>query len=61
MLEISRRQDFPAEQSRRLKSFLEAADLVKFAAHQPREEDIEESFRRARVFADCTDREEVMA
>ena len=61
LLEISRRQDFPAEQSRRLKSFLEAADLVKFAAHQPREEDIEESFRRARVFADCADREEVMA
>ena len=61
LLEISRRKDFPAEQSRRLKSFLEAADLVKFAAHQPREEDIEESFRRARAFADCADREEVVA
>ena len=46
--EISRRKDFPAEQSRRLRSFLEAADLVKFAAHQPREEDVEESFRRAK-------------
>ena len=61
LLEISRRQDFPAEQSRRPKSFLEAADLVKFAAHQPREEDIEESFRRARAFADCAGGEEVMA
>ena len=48
--EISRRKDFPAEQSRRLRSFLEAADLVKFAAHQPREEDVEESFRRASAF-----------
>ena len=54
-------QGFPAEQSRRLRSFLEAADLVKFAAHQPREEDIEESFRRAKAFVGCADREEVAA
>ena len=59
--EISRRKDFPAEQSRRLRSFLEAADLVKFAAHQPREEDVEESFRRASAFVGCADREEVAA
>ena len=59
--EISRRKDFPAEQSRRLRSFLEAADLVKFAAHQPREEDVEESFRRAKAFVGCADREEVAA
>ncbi len=59
--EISRRQDFPPEQSRRLRSFLEAADLVKFAAHQPREEDVEESFRRARAFVGCAEREEAAA
>jgi hypothetical protein len=48
--EISRRRDFPAEESARLKSFLESADLVKFAAYQPRRDDIEESYRRAKVF-----------
>jgi hypothetical protein len=56
--EISRRQDFPDEQSRRLRSFLEAADLVKFAAHQPRDEDVEESIRRAGAFVGCGEREE---
>lgn len=34
----------------RLKEFLEAADLVKFAAQHPREEDITESIERARDF-----------
>jgi hypothetical protein len=33
-----------------LKDFLESADLVKFAAHQPMFSDVEESFRRAKVF-----------
>jgi hypothetical protein len=59
--EIGHRPDFPAEESRRLTSFLEAADLVKFAAHQPRKEDIEESFRRAKVFVRCAGSEEVAA
>jgi hypothetical protein len=59
--EISRRKDFSAEQSRRLRSFLEAADLVKFAAHQPRDEDVAESFRRANAFVGCADLEEVAA
>jgi hypothetical protein len=59
--EIGRRAEFPAEESRRLTSFLEAADLVKFAAHQPRKEDIEESFRRAKVFVGCAGSEEVAA
>ncbi len=54
--EISRRREFPAEESHRLMSFLEAADLVKFAAHQPRQEDVEESFRRATVFVGCAGR-----
>jgi len=34
----------------RLRDFLESADLVKFAAHQPRADDIAESIRRARLF-----------
>jgi hypothetical protein len=59
--EISRRDDFPADQSGRLKSFLEAADLVKFAAHRPRSEDVEESFRRAKLFVGCPGAEEVAA
>ena len=48
--EISRRGTFANEEGRRLRSFLEAADLVKFAAHQPREGDVEESVDRARAF-----------
>ncbi len=58
---IGRRRDFPAEESRRLTSFLEAADLVKFALHQPKKEDVEESFRRAKVFVGCTGPEEAAA
>jgi hypothetical protein len=48
--EVSRRGTFANEEGRRLRSFLEAADLVKFAAHQPREGDVEESVHRARAF-----------
>jgi hypothetical protein len=59
--EISRQPVFAAEESRRLTSFLEAADLVKFAAHQPRKEDVEESFRRAKVFVGCGASGEVAA
>ena len=59
--EISRRSDFPADESRRLRSFLEAADLVKFAAHRPRKADVEESFRRAKVFVGCPEAAEVAA
>ena len=55
--EISRRNDFPTDESQRLTSFLEAADLVKFAAHHPREEDVEESLRRARVFIHSSGKE----
>lgn len=48
--EISRVQTFGRDECSRLGDFLEAADLVKFAAHRPRAEDIDESVRRARVF-----------
>jgi len=59
--EISRRPDFPGDEAGRLKSFLESADLVKFAAHRPRKEDIEESFRRAKLFVGCDAGEGVAA
>ena len=48
--QIARDTTFAAEESRRLRDFLESADLVKFAAHQPRTEDIEEAFDRAKLF-----------
>ncbi len=48
--EISRAHTFGSDECSRLRDFLEAADLVKFAAHQPRAEDIAESIRRARLF-----------
>ncbi len=48
--EIGGRDAFPADTGRRLRSFLETADLVKFAGHLPRREDVEESCRRARAF-----------
>jgi len=43
---------FQAEQSNRLKEFLEAADMVKFAGQQPGSEQIELSIGRAREFVD---------
>jgi hypothetical protein len=48
--EISRRETFPPDERGRLRGFLQSADLVKFAAHEPRNEDVEESFRRAKAF-----------
>jgi hypothetical protein len=48
--EIGRGGVFPAAERQRLKDFLEAADLVKFAAYQPLPEDVEESYRRAKLF-----------
>ena len=50
LYQISREQTFPTEKNRRLKNFLEAADLVKFAAHRPRPEDVRESIERAKDF-----------
>ena len=48
--EISSHETFAPDENRRLKHFLESADLVKFAAHQPRDEDIDTSLARAKVF-----------
>ncbi len=41
---------FGPEERQRLAAFLEAADLVKFAAHRPGRADIDEAFRRAQEF-----------
>jgi LPXTG-motif cell wall-anchored protein len=51
--EIARSKRFSAEEKQRLQNFLGAADLVKFAAYQPRWEDIDESIQRARLFIGC--------
>jgi hypothetical protein len=48
--EISRTKTFSEDLRMRLRGFLESADLVKFAAHCPRPEDVDESVRRARLF-----------
>lgn len=47
---IRSRDVFPAERSARLKDFLEAADMVKYAGQQPDGEQIELSIARAREF-----------
>jgi hypothetical protein len=44
-----------------LEAFLEAADLVKFAAFRPRREDIDESFRRAEALVGARLRETAAA
>jgi hypothetical protein len=48
--EISTRDTIPLTESRKLQQFLQSADLVKFAGHQPRQEDIDASVERARAF-----------
>lgn len=48
--EIGASDVFSHDDRLRLGAFLEAADLVKFAAHEPTPHDIEESFRRAKIF-----------
>lgn len=48
--EIAEKETFSADESQRLRQFLESADLVKFAAYRPRGEDTEESIRRAKHF-----------
>jgi len=53
LYEISRNDTFAPDERRRLKNFLEAADLVKFAAHRPRPEDVEASYERAMEFVGC--------
>lgn len=48
--EIGNKAVFQGEDKTKLKRFLEAADLVKFAAFEPGKNEIEESFLRAKIF-----------
>ncbi|MEI8019667.1 MAG: hypothetical protein WCH39_15785, partial [Schlesneria sp.] len=50
--EMRSKDVFTAERSTRLKEFLEAADMVKYAAQQPDQTQIELSILRAREFVD---------
>ena len=50
LAQISRTKAFEQDVRLRLQGFLESADLVKFAAHHPNPEDVDESVRRARLF-----------
>lgn len=48
--EISAGKIFTGDERQRLRGFLEAADLVKYAAHEPGPADVEAAFARAQVF-----------
>ena len=56
--EVSRRDNFDPNEGRRLKSFLESADLVKFAAYMPEDEAITRSIDRAKVFIGLDEEEQ---
>ena len=55
--DVGRVPTFSEEGRRRLREFLEAADLVKFAAKQPQRDDIAASVNLARRFLDLQDAE----
>ncbi|HEY3319500.1 MAG TPA: hypothetical protein VGP72_03380 [Planctomycetota bacterium] len=48
--DMRQRKVFPQERSRQLADFLEAADLVKYAAQEPGSRQVEESIARAQEF-----------
>lgn len=48
--ELGCNEVFARGERQRLKDFLESADLVKYAAHQPQKTDVERTFQRAKVF-----------
>jgi hypothetical protein len=56
--EVGEGDVFPAEERERLQSFLESADLVKFAAHLPETDDVKQTFRRAKIFIGLEGQEE---
>jgi len=57
LAEISREETFAPDERGRLGRFLESADLVKFAAYEPRKEDLQESFERAKAFVGLNETE----
>jgi hypothetical protein len=52
--EIGAGTTFSPVERNRLAAFLESADMVKFAAHQPGPQDIAQAFERAKVFLQLT-------
>jgi len=56
--EITSRKAFSPEEHRRMKYFLESADLVKFAGVRPEREDVESSCHRAKEFIDYEQEEQ---
>jgi len=50
--DLAARRSLPAEAAPRLRSVLESADLVKFAAFRPERSEVEEHFQRARSFVE---------
>jgi hypothetical protein len=48
--EVGQGDVFAVDERERLRAFLESADLVKFAAQMPEADDVERTFRRAKVF-----------
>jgi hypothetical protein len=61
--EIAGKDFYPLAEQQRLRDFLEAADLVKFAGYEPQAVDIERSFDRAQRFIGlpCGNPREVVA
>ncbi len=55
LYEISRDENYRTEDRDRLGAFLESADLVKFAAHRPTDDDIERAIQRAREFVGASE------
>lgn len=45
---VASQRSFPAEAAARLRGLLESADLVKFAAYRPEQNEVDESIRQAR-------------
>lgn len=55
--EIGAGKTFSLDERQRLQDFLESADLVKFAAHEPGDADLEHAYGRARRFVDAEEQE----
>lgn len=55
--EIGIGKTFSLDERQRLRDFLESADLVKFAAHEPNANDMEEAYGRARRFVGAEQQE----
>ena len=58
--EMRSKDIFPAMRSLRLKEFLEAADMVKYAGQQPADDQVELSILRAKEFIVESSREKIM-